>query len=329
MVGCSASSRAPDAPSPNDVPVQVVSDRLAVLVQLGGGAPFPAILDTGSWGLRVLSGSVDPSTIAETTDTAVTYGYGSDLQITGVLAFATVTIGSQSTDSPIPIMLVQRAACSEVVPACNADQSLAGHFSSFPAILGVGMQSWPADHGIANPIAQLPGHPPFVVHVAPTDGVGVLRIGAEASDGVAFQTYPLEPLAAGAPLPDGTPVWNDFDIPGCMNVETTSTSYCMPTLLDTGSPATYVFSQAQLAPYYTELPLGSAVQVTVGPAGSPLGNYELLVGPDPTIGVDEVLIVPSGNALLDPGLALFYRFDVLFDQEHGRVGLAQQRQGNP
>jgi hypothetical protein len=329
-LGCSSAPETLVLPSPRDVPIELELGGTFMFVQLqiGDSAPFRARLDTGSSGLRMLAGTVSDAAFASITDTPVAYGYGdydSNLAIYGVVAWGDVTFsdgttGPLTTASPIPVMLVQTSGCGQA----GTCRSLPELFNGAPAILGIGMEGDSGGYGIGNPIAQLPGHPPFVIHVPP-DGASpaVLRIGSSPSDSLAFETFQLRPYAGSIPLPNGTPVWNDFGIPSCLQDETSATTYCSGSLWDTGNPTSYVQWPPQPVPYTTVLPAGTAVNVTIGPSTAPMGAYQLIVGAEPEPGADEILVIPAGEANINLGVTLFSHYDALFDQEHGIVGLAQ------
>jgi hypothetical protein len=321
-IGCGSQSPTDLDPVPDEVPIAVTGERFVVPVRVGDAPPFNALLDTGSAGLRMLPGAV-PASAYTATETQVAYGYGSDLYIYGFVALAPVTLGTRSTPIPIRIMVITDSACPPGT-GCNPTQVLNAHFSGLSAILGVGMRTFTSDRGIGSPIAQLAGHPPFVVHVpgAQSDS-GVLRIGALPSDPFAFTTYQLPPLAGGSPLPDGTRAWNDISVPTCVGVESSSSTYCLPSLWDTGAPFAYVSTPAQPAPFSTQLPLGSSVSITFGAGSSTPVSYAFLVGPAPRSGIDLITLEPAvGQAYVSPGLGLFFRNDALFDPERGIVGLA-------
>ena len=305
-LGCSSAPDTLAVPAPDDVPIQLATDanlnpvRMYVDVQLGSAPPFKALLDTGSSGLRILEGTVPDSTFASITTTAVTYAYGnyeSTIAINGVVAFTNVTIDKLTTANPIPVMLVQGSGCTQ----SSSCRTLQDEFSDAPAKLGVGTEANAKSYGIGNPIAQLPGHPSFVIHVS-TDytSPAFMRIGQLPTDALAFKTFRLGTLSGGVPLSDGTPVWNDFSIPTCIDDQTMGTSYCLPSPWDTGDPTSYVSWPEQPVSYTTELPVGSAVNVTIGPSNAPMGAYQFVVGASPAPGVDELRRTAGGSGIHQP-----------------------------
>lgn len=329
VAGCGSTTDAA-LPDPIVVPllVETYTDgatRLFIQVQLGGAPPFTALLDTGSSGLRVIDTAVPRTAFTTVTDTPVSYAYGnydSSISINGVVAYAPLTLGALTTERPIAIMYVETGGCSGTGTNCR---TLQDQFSEAPAILGVGMRTASNAQGIGNPIAQMPGRPPFVIHI-PTGFSsmdGTLRIGRATTDALAFQTLKLPSLGQGVPLPNGAPSWNDAAIPCCVDNDLTGESFCYPSLWDTGAPVSTITTAGQPLALTTELAVGSPIRVTIGPESAPVGAYEFVVGAMPQPGIDEVLIEPAaGSPGINLGVALFNQFDVLFDQARGVVGLA-------
>jgi hypothetical protein len=97
-------------------------------------------------------------------------------------------------------------------------------------------------------------------------------------------------------------------------------NYCSDSIWDTGNPISYVTWAPQPSPLTSELPGGSAVRVTIGS----MGSLDLIVGANPMVGVDEIVVEPAvdGFSYINLGLSLFLHYDALFDQENGVVGLA-------
>jgi hypothetical protein len=325
-LGCSASSGTL-LPAPDEVPIEVVTDdagvtSMFVTVQLGTAPPFRALLDTGSAGLRVVAAAIADGGLSATSDAGLAVQFGDSrlhADVEGVVAYATFTIDRLTTPTPIPLMLIQPVICMLDNPSCG--EVPPGGFRGANAILGVGMRTAATDQGIGNPLAQLPGHPPFAIHWPQDQGPAVLRIGASPADSLAFQTWGLPTLADGVPLLDGTPAWNDASIPVCVDDETLGVDYCAPSIWDTGSYYSYVESSAEPGGYSLELPVGTVVSVSIGPGGG-LGGYRLVVGATPVPSIDEIFI-ESGSGFANLGLTVFRHYDALFDQWRGVVGLAQ------
>src|SRR6185312_14097578 len=263
------------AGGPLDVPMTVTRTssngtmRFSVPIRIGDSDPFDAFLDTGSSGLRVLDGAVPASAYACATSTAVTYSYHSGLELQGVVAYASVTIGAAATPGPVPVMLVRQVGCTEAKPSCDAaGKSPANYtfFGPYKAILGVGMRNGAS--GVGNVIAQLAGHPAFVVKApAYGGGSGTLRIAPSPADD------------------------DRYGLPADLVDQTTSNDFALPAELDTGNPAVYVESKAVTSD--AVIAAGSQVDVTVGPASAPLGEWTFTVAAVPTPGIDLVELEPA------------------------------------
>jgi hypothetical protein len=326
-------SDAPDAaPSlPVDVPITITesstSDSMQFSVPIGvGSASLNVQLDTGSSGLRIISGALPSSAFDRVTTTPVIFSYHSGLVIQGVVAYAYVTIGSLRTPASIPVMLIQQASCMSSNPDCGAegvplaDLTL---FGPFKAILGVGMRSTALDEQVGSAIPQLPGDPSFIVK-APSYGgtAGTLELAPPASEAATFKSYSLPLLDGGAPLPNGTPAYDDrFGLPACVDDRTSGVDYCVPAELDTGNPPTYIEWPPHGDAATTELPPGDRIDVEIGPAGSPLEEYSFTIGATPEPGVDEVVVESaSGAGFMNLGTVAFFHYDIYFDPEKGVVG---------
>jgi hypothetical protein len=140
LLGCGSNAGPAPAP-PAYVPLQYASlvpasAGLLVEVQIGNAPSIPALVDTGSAGLRIQAGSVGCDAFESVTDTPVVYGYGtydSSVAITGVLAYADLQIGTAKSGHPIAVMIVNDAGCTETGTNCR---SLDQTFSLWTAVPG-------------------------------------------------------------------------------------------------------------------------------------------------------------------------------------------------
>jgi hypothetical protein len=311
---------------PVDVPMaitEVASDgskRFSVPIQVGG-SPLDVLLDTGSEGLVILQGAVPDSAFVSVTTQSLDYVYGGGLSLTGVYAYAVVTIGGLSTPAPIPVMLVTAVGCTPSSPNCGgkgktpADETL---FGPYRAILGAGMSN---SGTFGNPIVQLPGHPSFVVQASAydADAGGTLRMGPTAEEVSTFATYQLSPDNGGR-LANGTPSWNDR-FPGCVHNRSSGVDYCESVFLDCGACPSYIYWTSDGGA--TTVLSRALLEVTIGPPSAPIGQYSFTSGSAPVPGVDEVLLVPSvQGGEINVGTAVYFRYDVLWDQFDGIIGLA-------
>jgi len=295
--------------------------RFAVFVTIGDAGPIPVQLDTGSSGLRIEEGAVPDSAFASISTTAVTYSYHSGLEITGVVATATVSMGPLSTPQPIPVMLIEQLGCGSTDPNCGAaGQTPATYdlFGPYKAILGVGMRN--GDGQIGNPIAQLVGEPAYIVEAPDLGGdAGTLLVAPTAEQVASFVTYQLPAESGGEPLANGVAAFDDrYGLPTCLDDTTSGVDYCVPAELDTGDPSAYVEWPA--ATTTANLPSGAVVQVQIGPDAGVLASYVDTVG---SVLSSNITIEPAtGAGFMNIGQGLFSRYDALFDQKDGIVGLA-------
>jgi Protein of unknown function (DUF3443) len=332
---CASSVETDDASGGGDagsleVPITVTAEdggvmSFSVPIRVGS-VSLNVLLDTGSSGLRVAAGAVPDEDFERVTSTQVIYSYHSGVLIQGVVAYASVAIGSLGTPAPIPVMIVQQASCTAAKPDCPASGSPPGDLASFgpyAAILGVGMRSTLTDEQVGNPISQLEGKPAFIVK-APSYGgtAGTLELAPTASEVMAFATRALPLLEDGAPLANGTPAYDDrYGLPACLDDLTSGVDYCVPAELDTGNAPTYIEWPAHGSAPTSELPPGDRVEATIGPPSAPLERYGFTVGSNPTPGIDEVLVESaSAEGFMNLGTVVFFHYDVYFDPEKGVVG---------
>jgi hypothetical protein len=324
VVGCT-----PDgADGPRDIPVRLERTnkdgtmRFFVSIEMGGGKAFDALLDTGSSGLRILPQAHVADDLQTTTAIAVSASFHSGLMLEGTVAQGRVTIGDLQTDA-IPVMMIEQVSCTSTDP-CPATGKTLDEFSfdGAAAILGIGMRNSASTQGIANPIAQLAGHPAYIVQAPAYGGThGVLRVQPSALDRAAFVTTPLPSLADGQPLPDGSPTWDDRGVQTCVTGDTLTQPFCAGALLDTGAPPVELDSQLHTGPA-TTFPPGTHFDIQIGDGGV-LGSMDFTVGATPAPGVDKVVLESRANGdFINLGTSVFFHFDVLFDQHNGLIGLA-------
>jgi len=299
-------------------------ERLEIAFALDDGSPIEASLDTGSAGIQLLASLVPASTLAAIgkTETLATQLFpASGIQATGYLANASFTLGDATTSSLIPIVVFDQFSC--VSSVCADAGPLAPYvFDGLPALIGLGMRNDPAV-GLGNPIVQLPGQPSFIVE-APNFGgdAGILRIAPTPEELAAYQTLQLPADGTLPALNNGASAWNDMDVPACVDDLTSMTDYCAGAVLDTGTSFVEVAWTGQTTD--EELAPRSSVSVSVGPTANPIGQFNVTVGSPPQFGLDLFVIAPPAQGigqLLVLGMPVFFRYNVLFDQATGQIGL--------
>jgi hypothetical protein len=284
-----------------------------LILRIGiGTASVPVTLDTGSPGLRVLASALDGGVTL--TGTPMNYAYhDNNLVLNGVIGMAPITIAGKTTP-PIPIMVIT-AACKYPSEGdeCDSGTPVTGDLLGSEGIFGVSLRIYPNDDGVDSPVAQLPDHPAFLIHVPGADADAGLLVLGPASDllaGAATVQLPPEDAGAGAPYPS----WNDRGIPSLVQDETSNASYPMPASLDTGNPGPYIEWPVQAGSPAT----GDCISVTVGTLSpKPIGFYTFGEGSNPyTVDVEI-----SDAGFMNLGVTPFLYYDVVFVPWSGMVGL--------
>ncbi len=302
-----------------EIPVREVllsngARRYAVPLTVGGAA-MDSGLDTGSVGLRVLPRALTTAQM-EATSRTTTYSYGVGTRFKGVIARTTVTFGDMS--GPVPIDLIQTIDCRPDKPQCpaaHADPSTFGiqgdglPGAGFPAILGINM----GDDAVPNPLLKL-GVRRWIVELPKPGGAGpgklILNPTADETAG-----YVMFPIVRGLGDSDGG--MHDA-IEGCLRDQTTQKTICGAMLLDSGAPGIRVVSGDAVKPWAENDP----AQVIFVKDGKPALAADFIVGRREqasrfTTETDPQKRVPH----LYAGLMPYFVFDVLYDPEHGQIGL--------
>jgi hypothetical protein len=320
---------APAAPSPDAlgvdaggaiIPVAMVTvangDEIpTVQVSIGGSPPFTAELDTGSVGLRVVTGTI-PDAAWTIGTTSVSVVYGSGVVAAGDLAMAAVTIGGLATTTAIDVEDITTVSCTTAKPNCAANGVAAADFrfsGTFPAIIGVGFRS---NANIASPLAAIGANHQYTLSLPPYGGAaGSITIDPDAATLARFSTARIQLPADGVGFDDTT-------VPFCVN------ALCEQGLLDTGQPVIQLattaagdLAKAGVPSGTTVAPAGTAVAIMIDAnAGA---TWSFVVGSTPTAGVD--LIRFDGTAtVFNLGVAPFHIFDMLYDYAAGVIGIASK-----
>lgn len=286
------------------IPITTSSTGLAnvvsVEVTVGGGDPFPVLLDTGSSGLIVDSSLVGPGVTAASGTLTQDYAGGA---VSGSLATAVVGMGSVSTP-PIIVGLVDPSTAATAFA-----QGMHG-------ILGISTTGT-STAGLMSPSLQL---------AAPLNTGSTLQI--EAADG-SPGTWTLGPVTAPAsatsvPLiaqsppssaPPGYPAFAQ-QVEMCWTIGSQAAK-CAGTVLDTGNgtPALDATVYASFGPVHTILPSG--LPVTIGLSGAaPLWSFTT----GQTVGTNAVKLSELGSdAPFNTGLPFFYGRTVAWDYAAGQL----------
>lgn len=232
-----------------DVPISQrrLSDgtiRYSVPVRVGGGRIIDAMLDTGSFGLRVMHGVVSPERYQPTPDVR-RYHFASGVVLEGRLARAEIAIGDAKTDAPVVIQLVRSVTCAALKPDCPAARLDAADYriggdglprEGFKAILGLSMRAPPVSSPALNPLDFIGDRRWIIVLPRPDDTApGKLIINPGADEVEEFQTFPvlLHPFSD---TDSGGRALRESQMPGCLDAQAPDQDDCQPVLMDTGAP---------------------------------------------------------------------------------------------
>jgi hypothetical protein len=169
-----------------------------------------------------------------------------------------------------------------------------------------------------NPLLNLPAPYNQSWKIALSGLGGTLELGAP------LPVKPVASFSAGAASAAAqrypSPLANAADLPTlCWQVRAASPRTCVPTLFDTGSTDSVLFSAGPIPP------------LQALPSGVPVTGWRSATDPRPlwnlTSGTssseDVVLTNGSGLALMDTGIAPFYSFNFTYDAAHGRMYLTR------
>lgn len=297
-----------------DVVLSNKTHRYAVPIMVGGMA-MDAGLDTGSVGLRVLGRAVTAIPL-DATSHKTAYSYGSGTRLNGVIAHTAVGFGTLS--GPTTVHVVQTIDCrpdKADCPAAHADPATFGiqgdglPGEGFSAILGINM----GDNEVPNPLVKL-GVKRWIVELPrPGDtapGKLILNPTVDETAG-----YVMFPVIRG--LADSSGGAHDA-VDGCLADVTTRKTVCGAIILDSGAPGIRMVTADREKPWSD----GDSGQIVFVKDGKPGLTADFTVGRRDEAsrfsaeGKPE-LRVPH----LYAGLLPYFAFDVLYDPEHGRIGL--------
>jgi hypothetical protein len=216
--------------------------RFSVPVRVANGPKIEAMIDTGSFGLRVLARAV-AATQYELTGIIRGYGFDSGVVLRGPLARALVTVGEAMTPTPINIQVAQSVSCRVTMPDCPAarvtqdDYGIGGDglpHEGFDAILGLSMRVPDVPDAAINPLLAMGAKKWIIILPKPGDaGPGKLIINPSASDQLGFHAVSLRTLPSRNV--SGRPQVIDTEIPDCPDRQLDQQVVCPPILLDSGA----------------------------------------------------------------------------------------------
>lgn len=321
-----------------DVPVHqtVLPDgdtRYSVPVTVGDGPPIEAMLDTGSFGLRVMKSAL--SSGYQTTDLKRDYAFGGGAKFEGVLARAIVGVGGARTDAPVLFHLIEKVGCADGRPACPASKVKAEDYriggdgyagQGFQAILGLSLRRAAADDSAQNPLTATGPRSWILVLPRPGSGEpGHLVIDPDASDRSGF--VPLKLPAAGDSSGGRLAGFADTALPGCIVEEGGGQRFCGRTLLDSGAPGLSVATGDVQGP--KPWGAGRHARIEIGGSDGPV-SMPFTSGAD---WASRVLLHPRrgppGGAEISVGSLPYMSYAVLYDSAAGTIGFKPRDPAGP
>ncbi|MDE8348568.1 MAG: hypothetical protein POG74_03670 [Acidocella sp.] len=288
-------------------------------VSVGGAASFPALLDTGSTGLKVFRAMV-PAQNYQDSHIASASSFSAGDRLTGTIGTAQLNIGGASTDAPVRFELVDQAACMDFRPRCGAatlparDYGIGGDGiagQGFQAILGISLQTASDSE---NPLVHIGAKRWLIELPEPNQHqTGALIINPDDNDVHNAQSFQLAHSGSG---------WLDV-LPGCLNNLSTTQRVCGPTILDTGSPGMIVYIPNALNA--TLWNVGENASLGFSAANQASTNQANLTMPfkidqSPGTGLLQQAADTQQSYILSGFLPFFYD-DVLYDAAMGRIAL--------
>jgi hypothetical protein len=271
-----------------------------------GGKTLNVLLDTGSYGLRLVASQVPPDAVRRT-GPAPQFSYATGVKVSGDLAQASAQIGGQQTAGPIPIELVTDTSCDPGRPDCPAANGKKPIMfgGRFDGIMGVSMR---AVEGLVNPLWRLPdglGHE-FAVHYDPAGASTVLLGEPEAG-------YNLVQLDKGTPtnVPDAPPPWIP-SMPVCFTeAALPGGQTCGATAFDTGTTTIQIVAPDA---HNSDVPAGTAIEMSVGQGAF---SHTYTTGPGARA---EIIASSPSRSQSIAGLPSYAAADVRYDLVAGTIG---------
>ena len=237
--------------------------RYSVPVRINDGPDIDAMLDTGSFGLRVMQ-EVASTQQYHPLPVARPYPFDSGVVFEGMLTKANVAVGGAETGAPVVFQIVQSVHCGELKPHCPAATLAAADYriggeglpgEGYAAILGVSMRAPQVPSPALNPLDFIGDRRWIIALPRPGDAApGQLIINPDKNEMSGFKYFPLA-LHRGA-AGRGQEL-SDRQAPGCLDGQATDQNNCQPVPMDSGA-------RNALQPFYSYLVLYDQKRGVVG-----------------------------------------------------------------
>ncbi|MBE8966076.1 family 10 glycosylhydrolase [Nostocales cyanobacterium LEGE 12452] len=290
-------------------------------VAIANGQPKRILLDTGSAGLRVPKEFLGNSPI-ERTGQNIKEVLSDGTILEGELVYANVRFGLIPTAEPVPVQVVTSRQCTAQKPKCSANSGV-----PFSGIVGVNYFEKSLPY---NPLRKLSGNLSngfIVVGNGGSNNNGSLILGLTAENQAGFKmaSWSQQPEINGVPGKR----WDSRLNKVCLTLAGSSAknSCNSRAIADTGTiNGLTEFKSASTAGKLKPGVLGSANAVKLGING--IFDYSLTPGTRDGFNRWNLSISPQSELTIfvNPGIALFDKYDVLFDQVNGKQGFRSRRE---
>ncbi|BDI15800.1 hypothetical protein ANSO36C_16020 [Nostoc cf. commune SO-36] len=237
------------------------------------------------------------------------------------LVYANVRFGLIPTAEPIPIQIVTSRQCTPQKPNCSAKNGV-----PFSGIVGV---NYSEKSLLYNPLRKLPGNLSNGFIVTGNGGSNkngnlILGLTAQNQTGFKMASWNQQPEINGVPGKR----WDSRLSKVCLTLAgSTAKNSCNSAMIaDTGTiNGLAEFKSASIAGKLKPGVLGSANTVKVAING--IFDYGLVPGNRDGFNRWNLAISPQAEQTIsvNPGIAFFDKYDVLFDQVNGRQGFRSRR----
>jgi hypothetical protein len=306
---------------PLNVRWSVFGARPMIYVRVGRGPKVPVLLDTGSTGLHIYTRGVRlgaHSGVAVTRrKDAVTYADG--MVQRGVVARATLTIGSLKTVHPVSFGLINSVSCVHELRDCPEMDGINGRLSVGEyGILGVALTR--SREGLGNPLLALPA--PYArawsIELDGSGGSLALRPHTVARPLARFR------LARDGFDSSGAQAWKDSQTKVCWATVEPRGAACEPTIFDSGS-VTMLWYGGLLSHSDTSVDsvlVNPGEYIAAWAPGTHSPFWTFTTGEE--FSYNSVLAVPGGHPLVIAAVQTFLAFDVVYDDTRGQIALYHQ-----
>ncbi|MBC1239087.1 glycoside hydrolase family 10 protein [Nostoc sp. 2RC] len=289
-------------------------------VAIANGQPKRVLLDTGSAGLRVPKEFLGNAPIRRTGQN-IKEVLSDGTVLEGELVYTNVRFGLIPAAEPIPVQIVTSRQCSAQKPNCSAKSG-----APFSGVIGVNYSEKSLPY---NPLRKLPGNLSngfIVMGNGGTNKNGSLILGLTAENQAGFKmaSWSQQPQINGV---TGNQ-WDSRLGKVCLTLAGSSAknSCNAIAIADTGTiNALAEFKSASTAGKLKPGVLASANTVKLAMNG--IFDYSLTPGNRDGFNRWNLNISPQSpvSIFVNPGIAFFDKYDVLFDQVNGKQGFRTRR----